>query len=66
MAERIGDFLVRIGAMTQGQLDDVLELQKIGDSRAFGLIALDQGYVTETAIEQYAAIQKAQKDGQPY
>jgi hypothetical protein len=66
MAERIGDFLIRIGAITQAQLDDVLAIQKNGDSRAFGLIALDQGYVTEAAIEQYAAAQKIQQAGPPY
>lgn len=60
MAERIGDFLLRIGAITQAQLDDILNIQKDGDSRAFGLIALDKGYVTETAIEQFAATQKSQ------
>jgi hypothetical protein len=60
MTERIGDFLLRIGAMTQAQIDDVLNVQKNGDSRAFGLIALDKGYATEEAIEKYAAAQKAE------
>jgi hypothetical protein len=61
MTEKIGDFLLRVGAITQVQLDDVLNTQKNGDSRTFGLIALDKGYVTEIAIEQYAAAQKAQQ-----
>lgn len=39
MADRIGDNLVKIGAMTKEQVDDVLQRQKDGDTRLFGEIA---------------------------
>ncbi len=39
MANRIGDFLVQIGAMKKIQVDDVLQAQKTGDTRFFGEIA---------------------------
>lgn len=35
MADRIGDNLVKIGAMTQEQVKEVLQRQKDGDSRPF-------------------------------
>ena len=35
MAERIGDNLVKIGAMTKDQVNDVLLRQKDGDSRDY-------------------------------
>jgi len=40
MAERIGDNLVKIGAMTKDQVNDVLLRQKDGDTRLFGEIAI--------------------------
>ena len=58
MAERIGDFLMRIGAITATQVDEVLAIQKGGDSRPFGVIAVELGYVDESAIEKFAAAQK--------
>ncbi|HUZ17016.1 MAG TPA: hypothetical protein VMV68_01430 [Spirochaetia bacterium] len=54
MAERIGDFLVRIGAMTEGQTKEVLDAQKGGDKRSFGDIALALGYVSEASIKSFA------------
>ncbi len=53
MAERIGDFLVRIGAMKKAQVEDVLRIQKAGDSRSFGVIAIELGYVNEAAVKKY-------------
>ena len=50
MAERIGDGLVRIGAMTIDQRDKVLQMQDDGDSRMFGEIAIDLKYIDDTAI----------------
>jgi hypothetical protein len=58
MAERIGDFLLRTGAIEAKQLEEVLRIQKSGDSRPFGVIAVEMGYVVESAIEQFAAAQK--------
>ena len=58
MAERIGDFLLRTGAITKAQLEEVLQAQKSGDSRSFGIIAVEKGFAKESAIEQFAAAQK--------
>lgn len=51
--EKIGDGLVRIGAMTKGQAEEIMKLQSDGDSREFGLIAIELGYVDDEAIEKY-------------
>jgi len=50
---RIGDFLVSIGAMTREQVDQVLRLQAEGDSRIFGEIALDLRFLNDDAIKRY-------------
>ncbi len=49
----IGDFLVRIGAMTDEQVEFVLRLQAEGDSRRFGEIALSLGYLKDDSIKRY-------------
>ena len=53
MAERIGDGLVRIGAMTEEQREKVLSLQNEGDGRLFGEIAVDLGFINDQAIMDY-------------
>jgi len=53
MAERIGDFLVRVGSLKPSQVDEVLRLQKAGDSRKFGEIALKLGFIKDDAIKRY-------------
>ena len=53
MADRIGDNLVKIGAMTQEQVDDVLQRQKNGDSRLFGEIAIELEYIDDEVIAEY-------------
>ncbi|HET6451070.1 MAG TPA: hypothetical protein VFI08_07145 [Spirochaetia bacterium] len=57
MAERIGDFLVRTGAMQKPQVDAVIAAQKAGDARTFGEIAVAMGYATRAAVDGYAAAQ---------
>lgn len=52
-AERIGDGLVRIGAMTEEQREEVLKIQSSGDDRMFGEIAVDLGYINDQAIMDY-------------
>jgi hypothetical protein len=44
-AEKIGDFLIRIGSMKPEQCDDVINLQNKGVKRMFGEIAAELGYV---------------------
>jgi len=58
MAERIGDFLVRTGAMKQAQVESVIAAQKAGDARTFGEIAVSMGLATKAAIDAYAAAQR--------
>lgn len=53
MEERIGEGLVRIGAMTEEQVKDVLERQKDGTNRMFGEIAIELGYIDDDAIQKY-------------
>jgi hypothetical protein len=54
LAPRIGDCLIRIGAMKVRQVEDVLRVQKAGDNRRFGEIANELGYITDDAIRRYA------------
>ena len=53
MEDRIGEFLVQIGAIKQYQVDDVLRLQKEGDTRLFGEIAIELGFIDDEAIKKY-------------
>ncbi|MBN1519234.1 MAG: hypothetical protein JW923_04000 [Spirochaetales bacterium] len=54
MAERIGDFLVRIGAMTQEQVTKVLAAQSQEEEpRMFGEIAIELGFVDDAALKRY-------------
>ena len=54
MAERIGEFFIRIGAMSSEQVAEVLKLQGLGDKRTFGGVALSLGYVDAYALKAYA------------
>jgi hypothetical protein len=51
--EKIGDFLVSIGAMKAWQLQDVLLEQTLGDARMFGEIAISLGYINDAAVKRY-------------
>lgn len=51
--ENIGTFLVRIGAMRRYQVRDVISLQKEGDTRMFGEIAVEFGYIDDRAIKRF-------------
>ena len=53
MPDKIGEFLVKIGAMTREQVDHVLGLQAKGDKRIFGEIALELRYLNDDAIKRY-------------
>lgn len=61
MENRIGEFLMQIGAMRQYQVEDVLRVQKTGDNRMFGEIAIELGYVNDEAIKKYIDYKHAQK-----
>ena len=47
MADKIGEFLVEIGAMSDSQVVIVINHQKAGDQRLFGEIAMELGYLAD-------------------
>ena len=51
--EKIGEGLVRIGAMTQEQVQKIIKKQNNGDPRMFGEIAINLGFVDDQAIRDY-------------
>ncbi|MCF7928835.1 MAG: hypothetical protein K9L68_07795 [Spirochaetales bacterium] len=51
--ERIGEFMVRIGLLTQQQKDHVLEEQRKNPDKLFGQIAVELGYIDDGAIDTY-------------
>ena len=59
--ERIGEFMVRIGAITPEQVEEVLKLQKREPNRLFGEIAIDLGYVNNEALHRYIESKKKGK-----
>jgi len=59
MAERVGDFLVRIGAITTAQMAEVLKIQDAEEEpRLFGQIAIELGYIDDSAIQRYLTEKK--------
>jgi hypothetical protein len=61
MSERIGEFLVRIGAMNGDQVEQVLRLQRDGDKRRFGEIAIEMQYIKDDSIKRYVDYLEKQK-----
>ena len=53
MSERIGETLVRIGVIKPYQVEDILRAQKEGDSRLFGEIAIEFGYINDEMLKKY-------------
>ncbi len=53
--QRIGEFLVKIGAISTRQRDEVLQLQRQEPGRLFGEIAIDLGYINDEAVDRYLA-----------
>ena len=53
MSEKIGETLVRIGALKPYQVNDVLRAQKAGDIRMFGEIAIEFGYINDEVLRKY-------------
>ncbi len=56
MTEKTGERLVRIGAMTNDQVAEVLRRQEAGDPRLFGEIAIELGYINDRALLSYLDI----------
>jgi len=53
MTEKIGEFLQRIGVMNQKQVQEILDAQQAGDSRMFGEIAIEFGYVNDEVLKKF-------------
>ena len=53
--QRIGEFLVKIGAISAEQRDEVLQLQSEQPGRLFGEIAIELGYINDEAVDRYLA-----------
>lgn len=51
--ERIGEFLVKIGAMTPEQRDEILDRQNEEPNRLFGEIAVELGYINDAAVDTF-------------
>ena len=52
-SERIGDFLVRIGAMTEQQVSEVLQAQSETTGTLFGILAIEWGFIDDDALKRY-------------
>lgn len=50
---RIGEFLVSIEAMKGWQVRTILTMQRAGDIRMFGQIAIDKNYIDDFALRRY-------------
>jgi len=59
--EKIGEGLIRIGAMNREQVEKVLQKQRDGDKRLFGEIAVEMGFVDIQAIINY--LKNSKKEG---
>ncbi|MEI6873557.1 MAG: hypothetical protein WCL50_00345 [Spirochaetota bacterium] len=54
MTDRIGEFLVKIGALTEAQVTEVLRVQGEGEEpRLFGEVAIELGYIDDAALKRY-------------
>ncbi len=58
MSERIGDYMIRTGAMNQSQVDEVVRAKTGGDKRHFGEVAVSMGFITAAQVEAFLASQK--------
>jgi len=50
---KVGEFLIEIGAISIEQVSTVLAAQQRGDGRLFGEIAIEMGFVDDSAIDNY-------------
>ena len=56
--ERIGQWLVRAGAMTGKDVDAVLLEQQNGNESLFGIIAMEKGYIDPEILLTYAELKE--------
>ena len=53
MKSKIGDFLIKTGALKQHQVEDIIRAQQSGDKRLFGEIAVALGYMQEDSLKRF-------------
>ena len=59
MGQKIGEFLVSIGALSAKQVTTVIGAQQAGDERLFGEIAMELGYLADNEpIDKFLELQK--------
>jgi hypothetical protein len=61
MAEKIGDFLIRIGELDTDQVQIICAKQLSGDKRQFGEIGRELGYINKEAVWLYLEAKRAWK-----
>lgn len=57
--ERIGEFLRRMGALTNEQVEHVLAVQREHPDKKFGQIAVEHGYIREELIDRFLSSHRA-------
>ena len=61
--EKIGDFMVRIGALTRKQVTDILRRQKEEEPhKLFGILAVELGYLNNKALHDYIKAEEEKKN----
>jgi hypothetical protein len=61
MADKIGEYLVGIGAMSETEVKKVINRQTEGDRRLFGEIAMELGYLADNEpIDKFLEYQEKQ------
>jgi hypothetical protein len=53
MAMRIGELLLSKGVLVEGQVEEIVQMQKKGDKRKFGEIAVSRGFMADSALNRY-------------
>jgi hypothetical protein len=53
MAMKMGDFLVSIGSLSEQQVGEIIRMQKEGDTRKFGDIAVSLGFIDDSSIKKF-------------
>jgi len=51
--ERLGELLLRLGALNQQQINDISSYQSKHPSMVFGQAAIKLGYITKDLLEEY-------------
>ena len=51
--QRLGEFLVSIGAMSDEQVQQVLQEQQNSPDKLFGQIAIEMGFIDDAAVDRY-------------